>query len=51
MGIVLPVARKVCLFIFNSPSRNIQVLIALLGGGGGYSLFMEEGELARMGGG
>ena len=50
MGIVLPVARKVCLCSFNSPGRNIQVLIALLGVRDD-SLFMEEGELARMGGG
>lgn len=50
MGIVLPVARKVCLCSFNSPGRNIQVLIALLGVRD-ISLFMEEGELARMEGG
>ena len=50
MGIVLPVARKVCLCSFNSPGRNIQVLIALLGVRD-VSLFIEEGELARMGGG
>lgn len=54
MGIVLPVARKVCLCSFNSPGRNIQVLIALVRGEGevrDHSLFIEEGELARMGGG